>query len=183
LLLRSRYAEKPALPDEIQSYDWFHYEWVRSDECTKADIDAAYDAIKILRENVKSCTILLRGVLRADEPPAPVDPADQSIGELDVFEQTLECRTKGLAPKTYRRVFCVKADVQRIVKAVTHDRSTRRMADTDVDKKVRDYIQNLPAKQQVNEKDLWDWAKSNIPRARREQVLESPIGDQETPRL
>jgi hypothetical protein len=115
LLLRSHYPAKPTLPDEIQSYGWFHRAYNRSDECTQADVETALDALKSLKENVRSYSIRLRGVLkdqRPSMPPAFIDPAEQSLGELDVFAQTLACRTR-----TYLDVFCVKADVVRLLRA------------------------------------------------------------------
>jgi hypothetical protein len=115
LILRSNYPNNPALPDQITSIDWFlEMQLLPPFEETAAaeDATAATEALNLLYGHVTYSRIKLRGVL--DRGPIDIDPADQAIGDLNIWELTLDCSLPGAA-RIYRNVRCIKADVVRVV--------------------------------------------------------------------
>jgi hypothetical protein len=102
--------------DKITSASWFR----KSHRIPVSVQTAAHTALAQLRARVAAGEIRLRGELRTERPPADIDPADCARGELDVFGQTLAIYTQKRdrdPARIYRRVFCVKADVKKIVDA------------------------------------------------------------------
>jgi hypothetical protein len=107
--------------DKITSYAWF---WYPKSQRIPYPVHAAADrALKRFCKHVREGDIRLRGELLAENPPAEIDRADCIVGELHVFNQTLTIYAQGLRPaRVYRRVFCVKDDVLRIVRGTTQNK-------------------------------------------------------------
>jgi hypothetical protein len=74
-VLKASYKSETLNPDEITSYEWFHYRWKRSPECIPVDVAAAEIAIK------KYCGLCRSGDIRLIGsqvyPPRPM-PTIQS---------------------------------------------------------------------------------------------------------
>jgi hypothetical protein len=104
-------------PDEITSYEWFHYRWKRSSECIPVDVAAADIAIKKFCEHVRSGDIRLIGTQvypdRLDR--GWIRRTDSQIGELHVFGQALEVSKQGVVIRRYEEVTCSRVDVVRVV--------------------------------------------------------------------
>jgi hypothetical protein len=116
MLLRSRWPGP--LADEIKSYAWFQRAYARQRDCMAEEVDQAKEAIKLLRESIQSGAIRLRGVFYAQMPPAAIDPAEQMLGELDVFAATLTLYKSPQSlrvARIYRTVFCIRADVLKLL--------------------------------------------------------------------
>jgi hypothetical protein len=123
-LLRNSYPANPSLADQITSVDWF-YEMQLSPPIegttAAADAIAATDALTLLYGHITYSRIRLRGVF--DRTPIDIDESDQAIGDLNVWELTLDCSLPGLPPRIYRNVRCIKSDVEKIASSPP---STRR---------------------------------------------------------
>jgi hypothetical protein len=114
-LLRNSYPANPSLAEQITSVDWF-YETQLSPPIegttAAADATAATEALNLLYGHVTYSRIRLRGVL--DRTPIDIDPSDQAIGDLNLWELTLDCSAPGLPPRIYRNVRCIKSDVLKV---------------------------------------------------------------------
>jgi hypothetical protein len=169
LLLLAGYPDDPSLAKEIVDYSWFHFARNRSIDRSPADVATAGMAIEELCRNVRSYAIRLRGVFRGN-PPALIDRAEQRIGDFDVFDQVLDC---GRGSRIYIDVFCVEADVRRLIESAGRQTLRGRASNSEVQKKVRTFIKDLPPGRVANEKLLCKWAKANIPGARKTQVIDA----------
>jgi hypothetical protein len=116
------------LADEIESYDWFRAYYRHHRPRSAEEVDDAKKALELLRRNVQSGTVRLRGVLytrvkgvlESQGPPVFIDLADQHLGDLNVFDARLiRYETGWRTSHDYREVFCVKSDVDKIVKSIT----------------------------------------------------------------
>jgi len=123
LLLSARYGKADLkFPRKIKSDAWF---WGPSWLGVPTSVHRRADkAIKKLRKHVRDGDIRLRGELKPAEPPDYIDRADCLVGRLDVFAQTLTIYAHGFKPaRIYRRVFCVKDDVMKILEGISKNRS------------------------------------------------------------
>jgi hypothetical protein len=114
-ILRSGYPQNSALADQITSIHWFlELQLTTPIEGTiaAADAVAATDAMNLLYGHVTYSRIRLRGVL--DRVPIDIDQSDQAIGDLNIWELTLDCSLPGLAPRIYQNVRCIKSDVEKV---------------------------------------------------------------------
>ena len=114
-ILRSAYPQNPALADQITSIDWF-FEMQLSPPIEgtipAAEATAATDALNLLYGHITYSRIRLRGIF--DHTPIDIDPSEQAIGDLNIWELTLDCSLPGLPPRIYRNVHCVKSDVIKV---------------------------------------------------------------------
>lgn len=123
LMLSARYGKTTLkLAEKINHPAWFTYR--KSSGIPTSVQEAAVSALEMLRRHIKEGDIRLRGELKASDPPSDIDRADCLVGELKVFEQKLIIYAHGLTKaRTYERVFCVKADVLKIVDRISKNRS------------------------------------------------------------
>ena len=114
-ILRAIYPERPALADEIQSYDWDHFggvQWWFGTHLTSDEVIAVNKAFGLLDELVEG--IRLRGApFSPSEPLGDIDPADVRGSKLDVFAGKLRVFEGNRHIKTYYRVHCYEIDVDR----------------------------------------------------------------------
>jgi hypothetical protein len=101
------HPENPGLGKKVTGPHW-HYELPRDSH----DALACGDALKFLAANVSAGKISAQGVRKGTEHdgPKPIDTAELRIGNLKVWDGTLECRTDG---RLYRSVFLSMADLNR----------------------------------------------------------------------
>jgi hypothetical protein len=126
LILRGIHPDNPALAEQITSRDWFlEMQLTPPFEGTPAaaDATAATEALNLLYSHVTYSRIILRGVL--DREPIDINPSDQAIGDLNIWELTLDCSLPGLQPRIYRNVRCIKASVIKVAAPVTGKRRGR----------------------------------------------------------
>jgi hypothetical protein len=138
-ILRAIYPNRPALADEIQSYDWLLFDpnrrsvdpeiwayvggeefWrgeVRAGEGREDEVKAFNEARRRLGEFVRQehGKFRLRGVLDPRKPLDDIDPADAKVGGIDVFAEELRVFLNGKLVRTYRQVHCYEIDVDRCV--------------------------------------------------------------------
>jgi hypothetical protein len=120
LYLRARYPARPALVDEITSVDWFlERQLDRPIEGTIAALETTvvFEALNSLIRDVTYSIIRLRGILRSDGAVTDVDPADQAVGDLNIWEMTFDCSVPELPNRIFRNVRCVEADAKRAAKS------------------------------------------------------------------
>jgi hypothetical protein len=109
--------------DKITSYAWFWYP--KSLRVPDGAHATATNALTSLRKHIRDGQITLRGVLRPENPPADIDPADCKDGQLHVFDQTLTIYVEGEGFKVarrYQRVFCVEKDVSKVAENISKNR-------------------------------------------------------------
>jgi hypothetical protein len=96
-ILREIYPDRPALADEIQSYDWdyfFGHRWWFETNLTSDEVIAVNKALKLLDELVvEQGEIRLRGALHPSKPLEDIDPADAKVSKPDVFAGKLRVST------------------------------------------------------------------------------------------
>jgi nucleoid DNA-binding protein len=119
-ILRALYPARPALADEIQSYDWDsfrgHHWWHEETNLTPDEVIAVNKAFELLDQLVvEQGKIRLRGALHPSKPLEDIDPADTSAGKLHVFDGKLRVFDGNKHVKTYYRVHCYETDVDRCV--------------------------------------------------------------------
>jgi hypothetical protein len=137
-ILRAIYPDRPALADEIQSYDWLLFDpnrrcvdpdfvdvgserfWrgeVRAGEGREDEVKAFNDAHRRLAEFVRQehGKFRLRGALSPSKPLEDIDPADVRDSKPDVFAGRLRVFDGNKHIKTYYRVHCYEIDVDRCV--------------------------------------------------------------------
>jgi hypothetical protein len=117
LLLCARYRRsRLRFVKKIRSYDWFRWKspWRARDSVRMTAVEVS----RKFTEHVARGHIRLRGILSPQNPPLEIDPADCRDGDLDIFDRTLKIYA---SPQTFRtariysRVYCVKADVLKLV--------------------------------------------------------------------
>jgi hypothetical protein len=112
VILRAIYPDRPALADEIQSYDWdyfFGHRWWFETNLTSDEVIAVNKALKLLDEFVEE-GIRLRGALHPSKPLGEIDSADVSGSKLDVFAEKLRVFHGNKHIKTYYRVHCYETE-------------------------------------------------------------------------
>ena len=119
-ILRENYADRPALADEIQSYDWDYFQgtrWWFETKLTSDEVIAVNKAFELLDEFVVEWgKIRLRGALNhPSKPVEAIDPADVTGSKLDVFAGKLRVFDGNKHIKTYYRVNCYETDLNRCV--------------------------------------------------------------------
>jgi hypothetical protein len=119
--------------EQITDYGWFWYPESPHLKVRKGKVEKlakiplfVHEAMdrtwKLFRGHVREGDIGLRGELN-NNPPIEIDRADRLVGEFNVFDQTLTIPGQGGRPaRTYRRVFCIKEDVMKIVERISKDR-------------------------------------------------------------
>jgi hypothetical protein len=118
LVLRARYPERPALADEIVSSDWFLDRQRRppfEGTAEARDCVAAFEALNAFYKHVVHHEIRLRGVSQSDNHPRDVDPIEQAVGDLNIWEGTLDCRQRGVG-NFFQNIWAHKTDVMRIIR-------------------------------------------------------------------
>jgi hypothetical protein len=106
--------------EEITRYEWFHHRDLGWVEWLPADLAAAGATIKAFCNLVRSGDIRLIGWWRDEQGQirrVRISKAHQELGELHVFNQTLEVLEQR-EQILYWRVTCVEADVERVVAAI-----------------------------------------------------------------
>jgi hypothetical protein len=138
-ILRAIYPDRPALADEIQSYDWLLFDpnrrsvdpeiWAyvggeefwrgeeRAGEGRVDEVKAFNYAHRRLAEFVRQehGKFRLRGALHPSKPVEDIDPADARDGKPDVFGGKLRVFDGNKIIKIYHRVDCYETDVDRCV--------------------------------------------------------------------
>ena len=117
-ILRAIYPDRPALADEIQSYDWDsfhgHHWWQYETNLTSDEVIAVNKAFELLDEFVvERGKVRLRGALGPSKPLEVIDPADVKGSKLDVFAGKLRVFDGNKHIKTYYRVHCCETNVNR----------------------------------------------------------------------
>jgi hypothetical protein len=120
IMLRDSHPENPALPGQIIETDWFLKAQLSppfAGTTAARDVEAAFDAINRLYAHVRYGRIKLRGTLDGSAV-ADIDPADQAIGDLNIWNLTFDCTTTG-QPRIFHNVRCIQDDVARSSKPET----------------------------------------------------------------
>ena len=120
LYLRCRYPARPALVDEITSVDWFlerQLDRPIEGTITALETTVAFEALNSLYRDVTSSVIRLRGILRSDGAMTDIDPADQAVGDLNIWEMTFDCSVAELPNRIFRNVRCIEGDSKRAAKS------------------------------------------------------------------
>ena len=117
-ILRAIYPDRPALADEIQSYDWDYFQgshwWFFETHLTSDEVIAVNKALELLDEFVvERGKVRLRGALGPSKPLEVIDPADVKGSKLDVFAGKLRVFDGNKHIKTYYRVHCCETNVNR----------------------------------------------------------------------
>jgi hypothetical protein len=139
VILRAIYPGRPALADEIESYDWLYFDpnrrsidpeiwayvggeefWRGEERAGKGreDEDKAFkEAHRRLEDSVRQehGKFRLRGAPHPSSPLEDIDPAYARDGKLDVFAGKLHVFDGNKIIKTYHRVDCYETDVNRCV--------------------------------------------------------------------
>ena len=118
-ILRAIYPDRPALADEIQSYDWDSFRgphwWQYETNLNSDEVIAVNKAFELLDEFVVGQgKIRLRGALNhPSKLPGDIDPADVRGSKLHVFAGKLRVFDGNKHIKTYYRVHCYETNVNR----------------------------------------------------------------------
>jgi hypothetical protein len=116
-ILRARYPQRPALADEIQNIRYFHSATINKKTGLRNDpeMQAADDALAVLRKAVVSQSIRLRGCLEKNLPN-DIDPTEVEWNGIHVFDNTLEVYgERGQTLRTYWNVHCYEDEVRVIL--------------------------------------------------------------------
>jgi hypothetical protein len=114
------HPEKPDLGKEVTSRYWF-----RETPADDPDSIACAKACKILTEHVRGGRIHAQGIRpqQAHEGPKEINLAELSMGDLRIWDGTLEIRNDG---RLYRDVFLSMADLNRVLGVAEPASPTRR---------------------------------------------------------
>jgi hypothetical protein len=169
-ILRAIYPGRPALADEIQSYDWLLFDpnrrcvdphhvdeggeifWrgeVRAGEGREDEVKAFNDAHRRLEEFVRQehGKFRLRGALHPSKPLEDIDPADVRDSKLRVFDGMLRIFDGNKHIKTYYRVHCYEIDVGRCVAELRSEaKPGKRTSPAGLERFTEDYKASLNGK-------------------------------------
>jgi hypothetical protein len=173
-ILRAIYPERPALADEIQSYDWDYFQgsrWWFETKLTSDEIIAVNKAFELLHV---AQGIRLRGALSPSKPLEDINPADVRSGKLDVFARELRVFLNNKLLRNYRQVDYYEVDVDRCAAELRSDTKLNRIppakptSDTDLDA----FTKNYKGRRSLNE--FWAATKNeglNVTRERADAAL------------
>ena len=141
VILRAVYPDRPALADEIQSYEWNfgsgpHW-WQYETNLTSDEVIAVNKAFDVLNQG----TIRLRGVLGPSCPEEDIDTADVRDGKLHVFDGKLYFLENKVI-KTYHRVRAYETDVRHCVNELRSKTSKTKPNDVPLPKPLRKFTKN-----------------------------------------
>jgi len=155
-ILRALYPDRPALADEIQSYDWDsfrgHHWWCEETHLTSDEVIAVNKAFELLDELVvERGKIRLRGALHPSKPLEDIDPADVRDSKPHVFDGKLRVFDGNKHIKTYYRVHCYETDVNRCVAELRSETQRNRGSlAKPVSKKLRNFTTNYKGQRTLN---------------------------------
>lgn len=114
--LSARHDRAFKFVDKIASYYWF-WRW-KTLGVPRSVHAIADETLKVLCKYIRDGNIRLQS--RSQNPPIDIDPIDCSLGELDIFDQTLTIRAQSAGPaRVYQHVYCVESDVMKVVRAIS----------------------------------------------------------------
>ena len=152
-ILCAIYPDRPALADEIQSYDWDSFRgphwWQYETNLTSDEVIAVNKAFELLDEFVvERGKIRLRGALNhPSKPVEAIDPADVTGSKLHVFEGKLRVFDGNKHIKTYYRVHCYEIDVDRCIaelRSETKHAKVGKLRGDDVPEFTKNYFDSEP---------------------------------------
>jgi hypothetical protein len=163
-LLRAIYPERPALADEIQSYDWDsgrgHHWWHEETNLTSDEVIDVNKAFELLDELVvEQGEIKLRGALHPSKRLEGIDPADVRGSKLHVFAGRLRVFDGHKHIKTYYRVHCYETDIRRCVAELRSEtqrnrgslaKPTSKKLRKPMSKKLRNFTTNYKGQRTLN---------------------------------
>jgi hypothetical protein len=148
-ILRVMHPGRPALADEIQSYDWDYFggvQWWFGTHLTSDEVIAVNRAFELLDQG----KIRFRGVLGPSKPEEDIDPADSSAGKLHVFDGKLYfLENKGIT--TYHRVRAYETDVRRRVTELRSKTSKTKPNDVPLAKPLRNFTANYKGRRTLKD--------------------------------
>jgi hypothetical protein len=100
--------ELKSLADKVDSPDWFREAQLSppvEGSAAAALTVAAFEALNAIYDQVAHSQIRLRGTLQ-DGLPVDNDASDQAVGDLDIWERTLDCSVDGQR-RIYRNVWFI----------------------------------------------------------------------------
>jgi hypothetical protein len=120
LLLRAhldaRYGKREwGFVDKIKSAAWFRKHRSGVPVSVQKFVGKVLERFRI---HIREGDLRLRGILSPQDPPVEIDSADCRDGDPDIFDRTLkiyESPQTFRTARTYSRVYCVKADVLKLV--------------------------------------------------------------------
>jgi nucleoid DNA-binding protein len=170
-ILRAIYPDRPTLADEIQSYDWLLFDpnrrsvdpeiWAyvggeefwrgeeRAGEGREDEVKVFNDAHRRLAEFIRQehGKFRLRGALSPSKPLEDIDPGDVRDSKPDVFAGRLRVFDGNKHIKTYYRVQCNEADLDRRVAELRSEaKSGKRTSRAGLEKFTADYKASLNGK-------------------------------------
>ena len=155
-ILRALYPDRPALADEIQSYNWDfgggHHWWQYETNLTSDEVIAVNKALELLNEFVlEQGKIKLRGAAHPSKPDEDINPADVGGSKLDVFAGKLRIFDGNKHIKTYYRVYCYETDVNRCVAELRSETQRNRGSlAKPMSKKLRNFTTNYKGQRTLN---------------------------------
>jgi hypothetical protein len=170
------HPSRPALADEIKSYDWLYFDpkrrsvdpeiWAyvggeefwqgeeRAGEGREDEVKAFNEAHRRLGESVRQehGRFRLRGAPNhPSKPLGDIDPADVSGSKLHVFAGTLRGFDGNKHIKTYYRVHCYETDVNRCVAELRSGTQQNRVSlAKPMSKKLRNFTTNYKGQRTLN---------------------------------
>jgi hypothetical protein len=155
-ILRATYSQRPALADEIQSNQYFHYIPINRDTGKRdhPEAQAASDALDMLKNAIVGKQIRVCGCLDPNLP-ADIDPTEVTrTSDIHVFAGTIEVHRRGVTLRMYRNVHCYESEIATLIEtpAESHAESSPNLRATEIRtrKHVRaetacgEYIRALP---------------------------------------
>jgi hypothetical protein len=164
------HAGRPALADEIESYDWLYFDPKR--RCVDPDLSGPFlrgeeragegreDEVKAFSEAHRLLTeftrqekgkFRLRGALHPSSPLEDIDPADAKDSRPHVFEGKLRVFDGNKHIKTYYRVHCYETDVNRCVAELRSETQRNRGSlAKPMSKKLRNFTTNYKGQRTLN---------------------------------
>jgi hypothetical protein len=124
LMLSARLSDRYSETIKKIDLSWFRYP-TRLPAPVLVLRPIALEVLETLRRHVREQDIKLQGEIDG-KAPADIDPADCITGELGVFERTLKiyARPQDIKPlREYTRVFCITANVMKIVNSIATNQS------------------------------------------------------------
>jgi hypothetical protein len=141
---------RPALADEIQSYDWDDFGGVRfwfGTHLTSDEVIVVNKAFELLDQG----KIRFRGLLGPSKPEEDIDPVDSSAGKLHVFDGKLYFLENKVI-KTYHRVRAYETDVRRCVTELRSETKQHRVPlAKPISKKLRNFTTNYKGRRTLKD--------------------------------